>query len=128
MGTGSYLCKYLDKEAQKAIPEGYHAFGRFWGNSRGLEPDPVNIPLDDLEHTAQVDQETGEIHGGQSTVIRWLGRLAEKQTRGYSRFRIRAPHGSYTILQGAKAYWQIENYFARNSIQKGGEKLCKKSD
>jgi len=113
MGTGSYLCKYLDKEAQKAVPEGYYGFGRFWGNSRGLEPEPVEIPLDDLDGAAQVDQDTGEIYGGQSTVIRWLGRLAEKQTGGYSRFRTRAPHGSYTILQGAKAYKQIERYFGQ---------------
>jgi hypothetical protein len=112
MGTGSYLCKYLDKEAQKTIPEGYRGFGRFWGNSRGLEASPVSIPLEDLDRPAQVDQDTGEIYGGQSTVIRWLGRLAEKQTRGYSRFRKRAAVGSYTILQGAAGYKQIERYFS----------------
>lgn len=111
MGSGSYLCKYLDKEAQKAVPVGYHGFGRFWGNSRGLEAAPVQIPLDALDDAAAVDQETGEIYGGSSTVIRWLGRLAEKQTRGYSRFRSRAPHGSYTMLNGAGAYKQIERYF-----------------
>lgn len=111
MGSGSYLCKYLDKEAQKAVPEGYHRFGRFWGNSRGLEAEPEAIPLPDLDQSAQVDEETGEIYGGQSAVIRWLGRLAEKQTGGYSRFRTRAPHGSYTILQGASGFRQIERYF-----------------
>ena len=112
MGSGSYLCKYLDKEAQKDVPEGYNRFGRFWGNSRGLEASPVNIPLDVLDQ-AQVDQETGEIYGGQTRVIRWLGRLAEKQTRGYSRFRTRAQTGSYTILKGASAYKQIEAYFCK---------------
>jgi hypothetical protein len=122
MGTGSYLCKYLDKEAQKFVPEGYIGFGRFWGNSRGLEAEPVPVPLDDLDESAPVDQETSEIYGGQSTVIRWLGRLAEKQTGGYSRFRSRAPHGSYTILQGAAGYRQIEKYFCRNLNQKGGVK------
>jgi len=111
MGSGSYLCKYLDKEAQKAVPLGYRRFGRFWGNSRGLEAEPVAVPLEDLDRCASVDQETGEITGGQSVVIRWLGRLAEKQTGGFSRFRSRAPHGSYTILQGAAGYRQIERYF-----------------
>ena len=125
MGTGSYLCKYLDKEAQKAVPEGYHGFGRFWGNSRGLEADPIAIPLEDLDQTAQIDRETGEIYGGQSVVLRWLGRLAEKQTRGYSRFRTRAPHGSYTILQGSSAYRQIERYF--NTIKNGGNNGREKS-
>lgn len=111
MGSGAYLCKYLDKEAQKAVPEGYHSFGRFWGNSRGLVPLAVEIPLDDVdEATTAIDQTTGEITGGASTVIRWLGRLAEKQTRGFSRFRKRAPHGSYTILRGRVAYEQIERY------------------
>ena len=117
MGTGSYLCKYLDKEAQKAVPEGYHRFGRFWGNSRGLEPDPVAVPLEELDQTAQVDQESGEVYGGTSVVIRWLGRLAEKQTGGYSRFRTRAPHGSYTILQGAAGFRQIQTYFQRRKKQ-----------
>jgi hypothetical protein len=111
MGSGSYLCKYLDKEAQKAIPEGYHGFGRFWGNSRGLKP-KIDILLEDVDSACSVvDQETGEIYGGASTVIRWLGRLAEKQTRGLSRFRTRAQTGSYTMLNGAEAYKQIERYF-----------------
>jgi hypothetical protein len=111
MGTAGYLCKYLDKEAQKDVPEGYHNFGRFWGNSRDLVPEPEQGPLEYLDQIAQVDPDTGEIYGGQSTIIRWLGRLAEKQTGGYSRFRTRAPHGSYTILQGAKAFRTIERYF-----------------
>jgi len=113
MGSGSYLCKYLDKEAQKFVPEGYVKFGRFWGNSRGLEADPVLVSLADLDQAAPVDQQTGEILGGSAVIIRWLGRLAEKQTGGYSRFRKRAPHGSYTILQGAAGFKQIERYFNR---------------
>jgi len=111
IGTGSYLCKYLDKEAQKAVPEGYFNFGRFWGNSRNLVPSPITIPLENLDDaTTSVDRETGEITGGSITVIRWLGRLADKQTKGYSRFRKRAQSGSYTILQGAAAYRRIEDY------------------
>jgi|GEM_PF-1901949 len=41
MFTGSYLCKYLDKQHQKAIPEGFRCFGRWWGNSRKLVEDPA---------------------------------------------------------------------------------------
>jgi len=111
MGTGSYLCKYLDKEAQKEVPESYYNVGRFWGNSRGLEAEPELIPLEELEESVEVDQDTGEVYGGQSTIIRWLGRMAERQTYGYSRFRSRAPYSSYTILQGASGFRQIENYF-----------------
>ena len=125
MRSGSYLCKYLEKEKQKDIPEGYYNFGRFWGNSRDLVPDPQRVPLDDLDQVSQVDHETGEFYGGQSTVIRWLGRLAEKQTSGYSRFRSRAPHGSYTILQGADGLQKIIHYF--NSLQKGENHECRSS-
>lgn len=114
MGTAGYICKYLDKEAQKCIPEGYVNFGRFWGNSLGLVPEPVTIPLNNLdEATTTVDRETGEMTGGSTTVIRWLGRLAEKQTKGYSRFRKRAQSGSYTMLQGAAAYRRIEDYLTK---------------
>lgn len=48
MGSGAYLCKYLDKEAQKAVPEGFSGVGRFWGSSRGLVPDPDEITTEDL--------------------------------------------------------------------------------
>lgn len=113
MRSGSYLAKYLDKESQKAVPDGYRNFGRFWGNSRGLEAKPIEIPLDDLDDSAPVDEETGEVYGGAKTVLRWLGRLAEKQTRGFSRFRTRAALGSYTMLEGSAAYIQIERYFDR---------------
>jgi hypothetical protein len=72
MRSGSYLCKYLDKEAQKCVPADYVQFGRFWGNSRGLEADPVPILLGDLDQSALVDQQTGEVSGGSAAYIRWL--------------------------------------------------------
>lgn len=37
MGTGKYLTKYLDKQSQKNVPEGYDFPGRFWGHSRNLK-------------------------------------------------------------------------------------------
>lgn len=113
MGTAQYLAKYLDKEHQKVIPEGYYCFGRFWGNSDNIKPVPITAPLETLDDLSVVDEETGEIYGGKETVIRWLGRYAEKQTRGYSRFRKRAAYSSYSILDGVRAYQQIEDYFAK---------------
>lgn len=111
MRQAGYLAKYLDKDAQKAIPEGYGSFGRFWGCTRGLVPAPVEVPLTELdEATTTQNYETGEVSGGTSTVLRWLGRLAEKQTRGISRFRKRAQRYSYTMLEGARAYSRIEQY------------------
>jgi len=117
MGTAAYLAKYLDKESQKMIPEGYENFGRFWGNSRQLKPVPLAVPLETLDDLSVVDKGTGEIYGGKETVLRWLGRAADKQTNGYSRFRKRANHSSYTFLDGMKFYKQIENYFSRLNDQ-----------
>jgi len=118
MHSAGYLCKYLNKEVQKSIPEGYTGFGRFWGKTRGLAALLCSFPLSDLDSLDDVDKETGEIHEGQTTMIRWLGRLDEKQTRGYPRFRKRAPQGSYTILQGAKAYTQIERYLNQRPLKR----------
>ena len=36
MGGAGYLCKYLDKAAQKAVPDGFGWVGRFWGCTRGM--------------------------------------------------------------------------------------------
>jgi len=112
MNNANYLAKYLDKDAQKAVPVGYHSFGRFWGNSRDLVPDPITVPTESLSALDQVDQDTGEVLEAEKVMIRWLGRLAEKQTNGLSRFRSRASYGSYTILNGAAGYKQIERFLS----------------
>ncbi len=112
MGSAGYLAKYLDKESQKQIPDGYHSFGRFWGNSRNSKPTPLVMEIDDLEMMTVVDKKTGEMYGTPQQIFRWLGRLAEKQTNGYSKFRKRVAAGSYTMLQGARAFIQIETYLS----------------
>lgn len=48
MGSGSYLCKYLDKAAQKAVPCGFVGVGRFWGASRDLVGAPDVIEAADI--------------------------------------------------------------------------------
>jgi len=118
MNNANYLAKYLDKDAQKCIPANYFNFGRFWGNSRNLVKDPITFPITALANLESYDQITGEIDGGETKIIRALGRLAEKQTNGYSKFRIRAPRGSYTILNGTQAYKQLERYYRRLKHEK----------
>lgn len=113
IGNAEYLCKYIDKSQQKNIPDGYHNFGRFWGNSRDLVPKPVSMAIEEMDKLSHTDTTTGEIYGGSVTILRWLGRLAEKQTHGYSRFRKRAQLSSYSMQRGTPAYRQIENYFRR---------------
>lgn len=125
INNGQYLCKYLDKEAQKMIPEGYANFGRFWGCSTDLLPDPLRIPVESMTAYDQIDTATGEIQPGESYMIRNLGKLADRQTKGFSRFRKRAHRSSYTILNGSAAFFQIEKYLSRMTSQipkrKGGE-------
>lgn len=128
MGTAGYLAKYLDKDSQKVVPDGYYNFGRFWGNSRDLKPAPLAMPLETLDDLSVVDEETGEFYGGKTTVLRWLGRLAEKQTHGYSRFRHRSHSGSYRILDGMKGYIQIENYFSQLNERKNSHETSSYKD
>lgn len=115
INNGNYLCKYLDKEAQKSVPEGYVNFGRFWGNSLDLVPAPITTPTESLSAYDQTDEETGEVQTGEAFILRTLGRLADRQTHGFSKFRKRAHRSSYTMLNGAAAFWQIERYLGRTS-------------
>lgn len=48
MKGAGYLRKYMSKEAQKCVPEGFGWSGRFWGASRGLVPEPVTLEASDL--------------------------------------------------------------------------------
>jgi len=48
MKGAGYLRKYMSKEAQKCVPDGFGWVGRFWGCSRGLVPEPTEIDADDL--------------------------------------------------------------------------------
>lgn len=84
MGKGSYLTKYLTKERQKDVPEGFENVGRFWGASRGLVPDAevfqVEKPMFPLVFT---DKLTGEVHQHEpsAVIVRYLRRHHEAQLR-----------------------------------------------
>ena len=122
MGSAQYLAKYLDKESQKFIPPGFYGFGRFWGNSRNIKPESIDLTIEDLDDLSEIDEQTGEIYGGSAQIFRWLGRLAAKQTNGYSKFRQRVAFDSYTMLQGTSAYNQIERYFSKREEVKPWQK------
>lgn len=123
INNGSYLCKYLDKEAQKSIPDGYSNFGRFWGNSSDLVPSPFITPTAALSAYDQVDSSTGELCQGETYLLRNLGRLADRQTKGFSKFRQRAHRSSYMILNGTAALFQLERYLARVKSKREGRCL-----
>ena len=48
MKGAGYLRKYMSKEAQKCVPPGFGWCGRFWGCTRGLVPDPIEVDAGDL--------------------------------------------------------------------------------
>ena len=48
MKGAGYLRKYMSKEAQKCVPDGFGFVGRFWGCTRDLVPEPIEIPAEDL--------------------------------------------------------------------------------
>jgi hypothetical protein len=114
MGTGSYLCKYLDKAAQKSIPEGFHSFGRWWGNSRGLVPPPEQITAIDLRSEfPAVDQSTGEEFDldAWKFLVRTVGRYHEKQNR---RSWFRRTNRSTSALTAAPIFRQALEYLRRS--------------
>jgi hypothetical protein len=48
MKGAGYLRKYMSKEAQKCVPEGFGFVGRFWGSTPDLVPEPIELPAEDL--------------------------------------------------------------------------------
>lgn len=48
MKGAGYLRKYMSKEAQKCVPDGFGWCGRFWGATRGLAPLKGHIPAQEL--------------------------------------------------------------------------------
>lgn len=123
MGSGSYLCKYLDKESQKAVPEGFTGVGRFWGNSRGLVPAPDEILSSDIDHAfsyESVDESTGEIteFNACTYIVRTLCRHHEKSLRGSPwKSSARKRPTCYTLPNASKIMHTLENYLYKQSSQ-----------
>lgn len=119
MGSGSYLCKYLDKEHQKAVPEGFTGVGRFWASSRGLVPEPLKVEMSDIDAAfsySTVDEETGEVQEFQASeyVTRQLCRHHEKSLRRSPwRSSARTRPTSYTLPAASPLYNQLESYLSR---------------
>lgn len=107
METAGYLCKYLDKEAQKRVPVGFEGIGRFWGATRGIIPAPISVQRHHIEAAYnEVDTETGEIFDAWLFVVRTLRRHLKASWRGKRKNRFPVS----TFRKGKKIYLQIENY------------------
>jgi hypothetical protein len=121
MGSGSYLCKYLDKEAQKAVPVDFVGVGRFWGNSRGLVPEPSEIETSSLDAAFSyecIDRKTGEVKEFRATefFIRQLCRHHEKSLgRSPWKSSARKRPTCYTLPNAAGVFTTLEKYISRQS-------------
>jgi hypothetical protein len=93
MGGGAYLCKYLEKEYQKDVPDEFMNVGRFWGTSRGCVADPIVLDAQALDTNLKCDE-----HAQYSIQItRILGKLHENRMKSYkSSSRIR--HGGQSSV------------------------------
>ena len=119
MGSAGYLCKYLDKEAQKAVPVGYTGVGRFWGNTRGLVPDAIEIDMETVDNAfsyENTDYQTGEVNEFKASeyVTRQLCRHHEstlKRSKWKSTARTRPT--CYTLQNAAKVYVTLENWLSK---------------
>ena len=120
MGNAGYLCKYLDKEAQKMIPAGFANFGRFWGNSQSLKPTVQDyITADEMELFSRNNETPWQY------LCRNLGKYHEHINR---RSTVRKTPQSRTILTGASIAVRLRDHlFCPKPPQKGGEKPCKVS-
>lgn len=125
MRSPGYLCKYLDKQSQKAIPDGFTGCGRFWGNSRGLLATPEKFTPADLEHLTPetVNHDTGEVSQvpAAGLILRTLGKLHERKLkRSPWRSRARTSQTSYTLHTSAPAFRQLLAYYRRQHEHREG--------
>ncbi len=58
--AGAYAAKYLKKQEQKEVPEGFSDVGRFWGLFGGLSVEPVA----QVNSEERIDTSTGEVLPG----------------------------------------------------------------
>ena len=120
MGSGSYLTKYLDKEAQKMVPPSFGWVGRFWGASRGLVGSPVQLTADEIREYTD-----GSGPDPLVTALRAMSRFQAAQWRNarakkMERLRAVIPksgrktlmqkHSSVTVNNGADVFWRVLEY------------------
>lgn len=117
MGGGTYVAKYLEKQSQKQVPEGFENVGRFYGASRGAVPLPSTVRPADFE-AAATDRITGEVQVTWQQCVRWLGKWHQAQLRAFAAVKGRVPGQSRfrhtpqsaRLWTGVYAYLVIEQY------------------
>jgi hypothetical protein len=112
IGGGSYLCKYLDKDYQKRVPEGFEGVGRFWGSSRDLVKSPEVITDQFLNDTfSYVDWKPSKYF--LRSVCKFQERRIKKKTKWTNWGR--RSKGNYTILEGRSIFDALVDYHEKQS-------------
>jgi hypothetical protein len=84
--AGAYAAKYLKKQEQKEVPEGFSDVGRFWGLFGGLSVQVVA----EVNSQERLDHSTGEVvSGGAVEAARVMRRLINVRRRAAGRRRFR---------------------------------------
>lgn len=103
MGSAGYLRKYMSKEAQKCVPDGFGWVGRFWGSTRGLVPDPVVIEAQEME--------SGQLYDLTRQLSRWAEArrrvAASKSGRKVRARRARADWDSVWVNSSASVFFEL---------------------
>lgn len=117
MGTGSYVCKYIDKQNQKNVPDYFGWVGRFWGSSRSLMPKPDVYDTHEMRAICgqNVDKArigvAREAHGRDSVAVllRALGEFQKAQWRRYGRKgkHLSQAKSSRWVQGGASVLWRV---------------------
>ena len=120
MGSASYLTKYLDKEAQKSVPEGFGWVGRFWGASRGLVGSPVQLTADEIReyfYGSSADPLVIALRAvSKFQAAQWRNARAKKMKRlgvvipKSGRKTLMQKHSSVTVNNGADVFWRVLEY------------------
>jgi hypothetical protein len=84
--AGAYAAKYLKKQEQKDVPDGFSDVGRFWGLFGGLSVEP----LAQVNSQEQINTSTGElVTGGAVQAARVMRRWVNSRRRAAGRRRFR---------------------------------------
>jgi hypothetical protein len=112
MKSAGYLCKYLDKDHQKRVPEGFEGVGRFWGSSRNLVKSPEIIADQLLNDTfPHVDWKPSKY------ILRVVCKSQERKIKKKTNWTNwgRRSKGNYTILEGRSIYDLLIDYHQKQS-------------
>lgn len=90
MNGAGYLRKYMSKEAQKCLPDGFGWCGRFWGNTRDLVPEPDVILAEDVPNVADLTRQVSRYVEARRRRGAAIGKkIAEKKGHEFRQIELR---------------------------------------